>query len=136
MMKVSALYHLLIIIDYYYRLDVAIPFIYFNFHVWKFINFYFYLQINFQKIIDFIFGSIFQVHNYTNQREAIASVLGVFGFFGVPVYPIGNELAVETTYPVGEATSSGVIFMIGLDYYLLSKKHHCYSKKKFTNFFY
>lgn len=53
------------------------------------------------------------VHHYEGQRVAIACTLGAFGFFGVPVYPIGNELAVETTYPVGEATSSGVIFMLG-----------------------
>nr|CAB3263800.1 major facilitator superfamily domain-containing protein 7-like [Phallusia mammillata] len=53
------------------------------------------------------------LHNRPNQWVAIAVACGVFGFFGIPVYPIGNELAVETTYPVGEATSSGVVFMSG-----------------------
>jgi len=53
------------------------------------------------------------VHHYPHQRVWVALTLGVFGFFGIPVYPIGNELAVEATYPVGEATSTGVIFMLG-----------------------
>nr|XP_002123744.1 solute carrier family 49 member A3 [Ciona intestinalis] len=52
-------------------------------------------------------------HNHVNESALIASMCGLFGFFGIPVYPVGNELAVETTYPVGEATSSGVVFMSG-----------------------
>uniref|UniRef100_H2Y906 Major facilitator superfamily (MFS) profile domain-containing protein n=1 Tax=Ciona savignyi TaxID=51511 RepID=H2Y906_CIOSA len=52
-------------------------------------------------------------HNHVNQPGLIAAMCGVFGFFGIPVYPVGNELAVETTYPVGEAASSGVVFMSG-----------------------
>ena len=61
-----------------------------------------------------------QVHHYPHQRVWVALTLGVFGFFGIPVYPIGNELAVEATYPVGEATSTGVIFMLGFVDVLLS----------------
>jgi len=53
------------------------------------------------------------LHNYTGQWVPLGFVCGVFGLFGIPVYPVGNELAVETTYPVGEATSSGIVFMSG-----------------------
>ena len=53
------------------------------------------------------------MHNKTGQSILLAIMSGVFGFFGLPVYPLGNELAVETTYPVGEALSSGIVFMSG-----------------------
>ena len=41
--------------------------------------------------------------------------LSIFGFgaFGFAIYPIGLELGVEVTYPVAEATSSGLIIMLG-----------------------
>uniref|UniRef100_A0AC34R2X3 Major facilitator superfamily (MFS) profile domain-containing protein n=1 Tax=Panagrolaimus sp. JU765 TaxID=591449 RepID=A0AC34R2X3_9BILA len=41
--------------------------------------------------------------------------LSIFGFgaFGFAIYPIGLELGVEVTYPVAEATSSGLLIMIG-----------------------
>ncbi|CAK8677998.1 unnamed protein product [Clavelina lepadiformis] len=53
------------------------------------------------------------MHNKPYQWVLLACMCGLFGFFGIPIYPIGNELAVETTYPVGEATSSGIVFMSG-----------------------
>ena len=53
------------------------------------------------------------MHNKTGQSVVVALSSGIFGFFGLPVYPLGNELAVETTYPVGEALSSGIVFMSG-----------------------
>ncbi|CAK8678000.1 solute carrier family 49 member A3-like isoform X2 [Clavelina lepadiformis] len=53
------------------------------------------------------------MHNQANQWVVLTCMCGLFGFFSLPVYPIGNELAVETTYPVGEATSSGIVFMSG-----------------------
>lgn len=53
------------------------------------------------------------MHSYRDLAAPIAVSLGVFGFFALPVYPIGNELCVETTYPVGEATSSGILMMVG-----------------------
>lgn len=53
------------------------------------------------------------VHNRPDQWVLIAITCGVFGLFGLPVYPVGNELSVETTYPVGEATSSGMLFIFG-----------------------
>ena len=37
----------------------------------------------------------------------------LFGMFGFAVYPTALELAVEVTYPVAEATSTGIIFLCG-----------------------
>ncbi|XP_077969792.1 solute carrier family 49 member A3-like [Styela clava] len=53
------------------------------------------------------------VHNRPDMWVGIAITCGLFGFFGLPVYPVGNELSVETTYPCGEATSSGMLFIFG-----------------------
>ncbi|CAJ0584547.1 unnamed protein product, partial [Mesorhabditis spiculigera] len=51
--------------------------------------------------------------NYENQPWwVVASICG-FGCFGFAIYPIGLELGVECTYPVAEATSTGLIIMIG-----------------------
>ncbi|XP_077387862.1 solute carrier family 49 member A3 isoform X2 [Festucalex cinctus] len=59
------------------------------------------------------------VQGYTNvclmQRQgvAMATVCSLFGFFGFSVYPAVMELSVECSFPVGEATSAGLIFMAG-----------------------
>lgn len=53
------------------------------------------------------------LHSQRCMAAPIAILLGVFGFFSLPIYPIGNELSVETTYPVGAATSSGLLFLFG-----------------------
>lgn len=37
-----------------------------------------------------------------------------FGTFAFAMYPISMELAVEITYPVAEATSSGLLIVSGL----------------------
>ncbi|XP_070692908.1 solute carrier family 49 member A3 [Pempheris klunzingeri] len=47
------------------------------------------------------------------QKAAIAAVCSLFGFFGFSIYPVAMELSVECTYPVGEATSAGLIFVSG-----------------------
>lgn len=47
------------------------------------------------------------------QHVAVAVVCSFFGFFGFSVYPIAMELSVECSYPVGEATSAGLIFVSG-----------------------
>ncbi|XP_045126687.1 uncharacterized protein B0416.5-like [Portunus trituberculatus] len=47
------------------------------------------------------------------QPTLVAIACGLFGFFGVGVYPIGLELAVETTFPVEESISTAFIFMSG-----------------------
>ena len=36
-----------------------------------------------------------------------------FGTFAFAMYPISMELAVEITYPVAEATSSGLLIVSG-----------------------
>lgn len=51
--------------------------------------------------------------NYENIEWAIALSIFVFGTFGFAIYPIGLEMGVEATYPVAEATSSGLIIMLG-----------------------
>ncbi|XP_041845499.1 solute carrier family 49 member A3 isoform X2 [Melanotaenia boesemani] len=48
-----------------------------------------------------------------HQKLAIAIVSSLFGFFGFSVYPVAMELSVECSYPVGEATSAGLIFISG-----------------------
>lgn len=47
------------------------------------------------------------------QPALVAISCGLFGFFGVGVYPIGLELAVEATFPVEESISTAFIFMSG-----------------------
>lgn len=48
-----------------------------------------------------------------HQRVAIAAVCSLLGFFGNSGYPVAMELSVECSYPVGEATSTGLIIMSG-----------------------
>uniref|UniRef100_A0A7N6B9F4 Major facilitator superfamily (MFS) profile domain-containing protein n=1 Tax=Anabas testudineus TaxID=64144 RepID=A0A7N6B9F4_ANATE len=47
------------------------------------------------------------------QKAAVAAVCSLFGFFGFSIYPVAMELSVECSYPVGEATSAGLIFISG-----------------------
>ena len=47
----------------------------------------------------------------TSQSFIIASV-AMLGFFGYPLMPLCYELSVETTYPVGPATSAGLCWII------------------------
>uniref|UniRef100_A0A672G8A8 Major facilitator superfamily (MFS) profile domain-containing protein n=1 Tax=Salarias fasciatus TaxID=181472 RepID=A0A672G8A8_SALFA len=47
------------------------------------------------------------------QKVAVAAVCSLFGFFGFSIYPVAMELSVECTYPVGEAMSTGLIFVSG-----------------------
>ncbi|XP_053146584.1 solute carrier family 49 member A3 isoform X3 [Hemicordylus capensis] len=53
------------------------------------------------------------VSQFRNQVYVLATVSSLFGFFGFATYPIAMELAVECSYPVGEGTSSGLIFVTG-----------------------
>ncbi|XP_034398905.1 solute carrier family 49 member A3-like [Cyclopterus lumpus] len=48
-----------------------------------------------------------------HQRTAVAVVCSLFGFFGFSIYPVAMELSVECSYPVGEATSAGLLFVSG-----------------------
>ncbi|XP_061747533.1 solute carrier family 49 member A3-like [Nerophis ophidion] len=47
------------------------------------------------------------------QKVAVAIVCALFGFFGFSIYPAVMELSVECSYPVGEATSAGLVFISG-----------------------
>ncbi|XP_042349634.1 solute carrier family 49 member A3 [Plectropomus leopardus] len=47
------------------------------------------------------------------QKATVAAVCSLFGFFGFSIYPVAMELSVECSYPVGEATSAGLIFISG-----------------------
>lgn len=60
------------------------------------------------------------VSRFPNMGIVIAIVLAIFGFLGFGIYPVGLELGVEVTYPVSEATSTGIIIMIGLIFKHLS----------------
>ncbi|XP_061895679.1 solute carrier family 49 member A3 [Entelurus aequoreus] len=48
-----------------------------------------------------------------DQKVAVAIVCALFGFFGFSIYPAVMELTVECSYPVGEATSTGLVFISG-----------------------
>ncbi|KAF7239988.1 Solute carrier family 49 member A3 [Varanus komodoensis] len=50
--------------------------------------------------------------HYRNQTYAVATFSALFGLFGFALYPVAMELAVECSYPVGEGTSSGLIFVM------------------------
>jgi len=50
---------------------------------------------------------------YEHVRWWVALSIFGFGAFGFAMYPIGLELGVEVTYPVAEATSSGLMIMMG-----------------------
>lgn len=43
----------------------------------------------------------------------IAILCGLIGFFALPLLPLGNELVVETTYPVESGSSAGLVFLAG-----------------------
>ncbi|XP_057706394.1 solute carrier family 49 member A3 isoform X2 [Corythoichthys intestinalis] len=47
------------------------------------------------------------------QNVAVAIVCSLFGFFGYSIYPVAMELSVECSYPVGEASTAGLIFISG-----------------------
>ncbi|XP_072215677.1 solute carrier family 49 member A3 [Excalfactoria chinensis] len=48
---------------------------------------------------------------FRDQAIALAIASSIFGFFGFAMYPVAMELAVECSYPVGEGTSTGLIFV-------------------------
>uniref|UniRef100_A0ABM5FRJ0 Solute carrier family 49 member A3 isoform X1 n=1 Tax=Pogona vitticeps TaxID=103695 RepID=A0ABM5FRJ0_9SAUR len=77
------------------------------------------------------------VSQLRNQTYALAVISSLFGLFGFAVYPVAMELAVECSYPVGEGTTSGLIFvtsqLLGVLFMLLfqslavEKKHAFFS---------
>uniref|UniRef100_A0A8C4KJW3 Solute carrier family 49 member 3 n=1 Tax=Dromaius novaehollandiae TaxID=8790 RepID=A0A8C4KJW3_DRONO len=48
---------------------------------------------------------------FRHQAITLAIASSLFGFFGFAIYPVAMELAVECSYPVGEGTSTGLIFV-------------------------
>lgn len=54
-----------------------------------------------------------QVSLMRQQPVAVAAVCSLMGLFGNSGYPVAMELCVECSYPVGEATSTGLIIMSG-----------------------
>ncbi|XP_056004844.1 solute carrier family 49 member A3-like isoform X2 [Ostrea edulis] len=61
-----------------------------------------------------VFGVVFfELARYKNQEILLAIMVTAFGTFGFAMYPISMELAVEITYPVAEATSSGLLVVSG-----------------------
>ncbi|XP_055499704.1 solute carrier family 49 member A3 isoform X1 [Leucoraja erinacea] len=53
------------------------------------------------------------VSRLSGQPFLLAMVCSLFGLFGFSIYPVGMELGVECSYPVGEGTSTGLIFVSG-----------------------
>lgn len=47
------------------------------------------------------------------QKIVIGAVCALFGLFGFSIYPVAMELSVECSYPVGAATSAGLLFISG-----------------------
>nr|XP_045017703.1 solute carrier family 49 member A3 isoform X2 [Jaculus jaculus] len=56
------------------------------------------------------FALVSQLQGQTLALAAICSLLGLFGF---SVAPVAMELAVECSFPVGEGSSAGLIFILG-----------------------
>ena len=54
-----------------------------------------------------------QVTRYEDSKALVTVAVCTLGFFGFAVYPLSLELSVESTFPVAEATSSGVLMLSG-----------------------
>ncbi|KAL3081043.1 hypothetical protein niasHT_037511 [Heterodera trifolii] len=59
--------------------------------------------------------NLFLRHSYNSQLDTVilSVLLVLLGFFSIPVFPISLELGVESTFPVEEATSSGLLVISG-----------------------
>ncbi|XP_060771110.1 solute carrier family 49 member A3 [Neoarius graeffei] len=53
------------------------------------------------------------VSQVEEQKVITGAVCALFGLFGFATYPVAMELSVECSYPVGEATSAGLVFISG-----------------------
>ncbi|KAK5978367.1 hypothetical protein GCK32_012152, partial [Trichostrongylus colubriformis] len=62
-----------------------------------------------------IFTRIWLRHKWTGPSDSIVLLLACAGLggFSIPQFPIGVEMGVETTFPVYEATSSGLLVLSG-----------------------
>lgn len=68
------------------------------------------INLSFTALACIAFSVVCQIRE---QKAAVAAVCSLFGFFGFSIYSVAMELSVECSYPVGEATSAGLIFMSG-----------------------
>lgn len=59
------------------------------------------------------FFTFSQVSQLDEQKVAVGAVCALFGLFGFATFPVAMELSVECSYPVGEATSAGLVFISG-----------------------
>ena len=57
--------------------------------------------------------SFWQVARLRDMDALVAVSVCLFGGFGFAIYPICLELAVEVTYPIAEATSTGLMVISG-----------------------
>ena len=78
-----------------------------------------------------------QVFSLTEQAVNIAFSVCFFGFFALPMIPACMELGVEVTYPVSEATSSGLLWSstwVGFNYFSFSPNYpsltHTYTTER------
>uniref|UniRef100_A0A0L8GVD8 Major facilitator superfamily (MFS) profile domain-containing protein n=1 Tax=Octopus bimaculoides TaxID=37653 RepID=A0A0L8GVD8_OCTBM len=53
------------------------------------------------------------VSGFENRRTLIATSISLLGMFGFSLYPSCMEASVECTFPVAEATSSGLLVIVG-----------------------
>ena len=63
-------------------------------------------------IIGFVLFGTGILDNVSISQNLVIASLSIFGFFGYPLMPLSYELSVETTYPVGPATSAGLCWII------------------------
>lgn len=64
-------------------------------------------------VISGIIFSLLQMQTGVNVKVPLAISSAVFGFFGMGFYAIGLELSAESTYPVAETTSAGLVGLSG-----------------------
>lgn len=62
------------------------------------------------SIVNFFNFLFVQVGTVENNPALVAIPLCCIGFFGMAMLPVCMELGVEVTYPVAEATSSGLLW--------------------------
>ena len=89
----------------------------------SFLPFYFHVSyallntknLYFRELVDKLVFLCFpsQISRYENQGILIGLSVCLFGFFGLALLPVGLELGVECTYPVAEATSAGLLWLVG-----------------------
>ncbi|EJW76717.1 major facilitator superfamily transporter [Wuchereria bancrofti] len=67
-----------------------------------------------------IFGVVFlQLSLHSDLSICLVITAFLFGVFGLASYPVGLELASECTFPVSEATSSGLVVLCGQIYSII-----------------